>query len=62
MAYLPCYIAEFTTLQTGDVISIGTLSRVGQKPLRYLRAAQAITLGITGLDIQRQRTISAENE
>jgi 2-keto-4-pentenoate hydratase/2-oxohepta-3-ene-1,7-dioic acid hydratase in catechol pathway len=61
VADLISYISQFMTLQSGDVISTGTPPGVGlgQKPAIYLRAGQTMRLGISGLGIQRQRTVSA---
>jgi ureidoglycolate lyase/2,4-diketo-3-deoxy-L-fuconate hydrolase len=59
---LVSYISQFMSLQPGDVISTGTPPGVGmgQKPSAiYLRAGQAMRLGITGLGEQRQRTVNA---
>jgi 2,4-diketo-3-deoxy-L-fuconate hydrolase len=49
------------SLQPGDIISTGTPPGVGlgQKPPVYLRAGQAMRLGIEGLGEQRQRTVAA---
>jgi 2-keto-4-pentenoate hydratase/2-oxohepta-3-ene-1,7-dioic acid hydratase in catechol pathway len=61
VAHLVSYISQFTTLQSGDVISTGTPPGVGlgQKPPIYLRAGQTMRLGITGLGVQQQRAILA---
>jgi 2,4-didehydro-3-deoxy-L-rhamnonate hydrolase len=61
VAHLIWYISQFMTLQSGDVISTGTPLGVGlgQKPPKYLRPGQTMRLGITGLGIQQQRTVSA---
>jgi 2-keto-4-pentenoate hydratase/2-oxohepta-3-ene-1,7-dioic acid hydratase in catechol pathway len=61
VAYLVSYISQFMTLQSGDVISTGTPPGVGlgQKPPRYLKAGQTMRLGISGLGVQRQRTVPA---
>ncbi|MBN3819837.1 fumarylacetoacetate hydrolase family protein, partial [Paraburkholderia sp. Se-20369] len=57
--FLVSYLSRFMSLQPGDVISTGTPPGVGlgQKPPVYLRAGQVMTLGITGLGEQRQRTV-----
>jgi ureidoglycolate lyase len=49
------------SLQSGDVISTGTPPGVamGQKPPRYLRAGQMMSVGISGLGVQQQRTVPA---
>jgi 2-keto-4-pentenoate hydratase/2-oxohepta-3-ene-1,7-dioic acid hydratase in catechol pathway len=53
------YISQFMTLLPGDVISTGTPQGVGlgQKPPRYLKAGDMVTLGIDGLGEQRQLAI-----
>ncbi|KAB0640404.1 FAA hydrolase family protein [Burkholderia stagnalis] len=57
--FLVSYLSRFMSLQPGDVISTGTPPGVGlgQKPPVYLRAGQVMSLGITGLGEQRQRTV-----
>lgn len=59
--YLVTYVSQFMSLRSGDVISTGTPPGVGlgQKPPKYLRVGQTMRLGITGLGIQQQRTVSA---
>jgi 2-keto-4-pentenoate hydratase/2-oxohepta-3-ene-1,7-dioic acid hydratase in catechol pathway len=61
VAFLISYISHFMSLRSGDVISTGTPPGVGlgQKPPKYLRPGQTMRLGITGLGIQQQRTVSA---
>ncbi|MGA1599110.1 MAG: fumarylacetoacetate hydrolase family protein [bacterium] len=61
VAHLVSYLSQFFTLQPGDVISTGTPPGVGmgQKPEPiYLRAGQAMSLGIEGLGTQTQRTVA----
>ena len=50
------YISQFMSLLPGDVISTGTPSGVGmaEKPPRYLKDGDVITLGVAGLGEQRQ--------
>ncbi|HBV6368980.1 TPA: fumarylacetoacetate hydrolase family protein [Klebsiella aerogenes] len=58
--YIISYLSRFMSLQPGDVISTGTPPGVGmgQKPQPvYLRAGQAIRLGIEGLGEQQQLTV-----
>ena len=57
--HLVSYLSQFMTLHPGDVISTGTPPGVGmgQKPQRYLRAGDVVTLGIEGLGDQRQDVI-----
>jgi 2-keto-4-pentenoate hydratase/2-oxohepta-3-ene-1,7-dioic acid hydratase in catechol pathway len=61
VAHLVSYISQFMSLHSGDVISTGTPPGVGlgQKPPRYLVPGQMMRLGISGLGIQKQRTVSA---
>jgi 2-keto-4-pentenoate hydratase/2-oxohepta-3-ene-1,7-dioic acid hydratase in catechol pathway len=61
VAHLISYISQFMPLRSGDVISTGTPPGVGlgQKPPKYLQAGQTMRLGITGLGVQEQRTVSA---
>lgn len=61
VAHLVSYLSQFFTLQPGDVISTGTPPGVGmgQKPEPiYLRAGQAMSLGIEGLGTQTQQTVA----
>ena len=53
--HLVSYCSRFMSLQPGDVISTGTPPGVGmgQKPPRYLRGGEVVTLGIAGLGEQR---------
>jgi 2-keto-4-pentenoate hydratase/2-oxohepta-3-ene-1,7-dioic acid hydratase in catechol pathway len=55
------YISQFMTLEPGDLIFTGTPPGVGlgQKPPVYLKAGQAMRLGIEGLGEQAQTTVSA---
>ncbi len=52
--HLISYCSQFMSLQPGDVISTGTPPGVGmgQKPPRYLRGGEKVTLGIKGLGSQ----------
>ena len=53
--YLVSYCSQFMSLQPGDVISTGTPPGVGmgQKPPRYLKGGEVVTLGVAGLGEQR---------
>jgi len=59
VAQLIAYVSRFMSLHPGDVISTGTPPGVGlgQKPPRYLRAGNRVTLGIDGLGQQSQRVV-----
>ena len=56
VAHLISYLSQFFTLHPGDVISTGTPPGVGLgfKPPRYLKAGDAVCLGIEGLGEQNQ--------
>jgi len=57
VANVVSYISQFMSLLPGDVISTGTPAGVGmgEKPPRYLKDGDVITLGIAGLGEQRQQ-------
>jgi 2-keto-4-pentenoate hydratase/2-oxohepta-3-ene-1,7-dioic acid hydratase in catechol pathway len=57
---LVSYISNYMSLQPGDIISTGTPPGVGlgQKPPRYLKAGEVMTLGIDGLGTQRQKVLA----
>jgi ureidoglycolate lyase len=62
VATLVSYVAQFMSLQPGDVISTGTPPGVGMgiKPdPAYLKPGQEIRLGIEGLGEQAQKTVAA---
>jgi 2,4-diketo-3-deoxy-L-fuconate hydrolase len=56
---LVAYVSEFMTLLPGDVISTGTPPGVGlgMKPPQYLKAGDAVELGIDGLGESRQHVV-----
>lgn len=60
VAHLVSYISQFMSLQSGDVIATGTPPGVGmgQKPPRFLTPGQIMRVGISGLGVQRQRTVA----
>ena len=57
VANVVSYISQFMSLLPGDVISTGTPAGVGmgEKPPRYIKDGDVITLGIAGLGEQRQQ-------
>jgi 2,4-diketo-3-deoxy-L-fuconate hydrolase len=60
VATLVSYLSRFMTLEPGDIITTGTPPGVGlgQKPAPiYLRAGDAMRLGIEGLGEQRQMVV-----
>jgi 2-keto-4-pentenoate hydratase/2-oxohepta-3-ene-1,7-dioic acid hydratase in catechol pathway len=59
VAHLVSFLSRFMSLQPGDVITTGTPPGVGmgQKPPRYLRAGDRMSLGIRGLGTQTQRVV-----
>lgn len=58
--FLISYISQFMTLMPGDIIATGTPAGVGmgQTPPIYLRAGNAMRLGIEGLGEQRQSVVA----
>ena len=54
------YVSGFITLYPGDVVITGTPEGVGlgQKPPRFLRPGDVVTLGIDGLGVQRQLCVA----
>ena len=56
VAHLVSYLSRFFTLHPGDIITTGTPPGVGmgQKPPRFLKAGDVVSLGIDGLGEQRQ--------
>ena len=61
VAFLISYLSHFMSLQTGDIVSTGTPPGVGmgQKPPRYLKAGNVVTLGIEGLGEQEHKCVQA---
>ncbi|GLU35602.1 ureidoglycolate lyase [Trinickia caryophylli] len=63
VAKIVSYLSQCMSLQPGDVISTGTPPGVGlgikPEPV-YLKAGQAMRLGISGLGEQRQRVVAAQ--
>ncbi|MCV2866513.1 fumarylacetoacetate hydrolase family protein [Albidovulum sediminicola] len=57
--HLIAYCSRFMSLQPGDIISTGTPPGVGmgQKPPRYLKGGEVVTLGIAGLGEQASRVL-----
>ncbi|MFN3823222.1 MAG: fumarylacetoacetate hydrolase family protein [Pseudorhodobacter sp.] len=58
---LIAYCSRFMSLQPGDVISTGTPPGVGmgQKPPRFLKGGEVVTLGIAGLGQQSSKILPA---
>lgn len=61
VAELVAYVSQFMSLQPGDVIATGTPAGVGmgQRPPQFLRAGQALRLGISGLGEQSACVVAA---
>ena len=59
--HLIAYCSRFMSLQPGDIISTGTPPGVGmgQKPPRFLKGGETVTLGISGLGEQKSRVLPA---
>ena len=64
VARLVSYISRFMTLHPGDLISTGTPPGVGlgQKPPRFLKAGDALHLGVSGLGEQRTQVHAWDEE
>ena len=65
VAKLVSYVSQFITLKPGDVITTGTpagvgmgLKKDGQSAPQFLKAGDAMTLGIDGLGQQHQRVVA----
>jgi 2-keto-4-pentenoate hydratase/2-oxohepta-3-ene-1,7-dioic acid hydratase in catechol pathway len=58
-AFIVHYLSQFLTLEPGDLINTGTPPGValGMKEPAYLRGGETLTLGITGLGVQRQHVL-----
>jgi 2,4-diketo-3-deoxy-L-fuconate hydrolase len=58
--HLVHYVSQFMILNPGDVITTGTPPGVGLgfKPPRFLKAGDAMELGIQGLGTQRQKVVA----
>ena len=56
VAFIVSYLSHYMSLFPGDIISTGTPPGVGmgQKPPKYLRQKDTVTLGIDGLGTQTQ--------
>lgn len=59
VAHIVWYLSKFMTLEPGDVIATGTPPGVGagQKPQRFLKNGEVMTVGIEGLGEQRQKVV-----
>jgi len=62
VAHLVSYLSRFFTLHPGDIITTGTPPGVGmgQKPPRFLKAGDVVSLGIDGLGEQRQVVVDED--
>ena len=58
-AFIVHYLSQFLVLEPGDLINTGTPPGValGMKEPAYLRGGETLTLGITGLGVQRQHVL-----
>jgi len=61
VATIISYMSRYMTLRVGDIIATGTPEGVGlgQKPQRFLKPGDVVSLGIDGLGEQRQQFIAA---
>ena len=59
--FLVSYISQFMSLQPGDIISTGTPPGVGMgmKPQIFLKPGDVMELGVEGMGVQKQKTVSA---
>lgn len=62
VAFVVSYLSQFMTLHPGDIITTGTPPGVGmgQKPPRYLKPGDVVSLGIEGLGDQRQDVVASQ--
>lgn len=62
VAFIVSYLSQFMTLHPGDIITTGTPPGVGmgQKPPRYLKPGDVVSLGIQGLGDQRQDVVASQ--
>jgi 2-keto-4-pentenoate hydratase/2-oxohepta-3-ene-1,7-dioic acid hydratase in catechol pathway len=60
VAKLVSDISQYMVLEPGDVVTTGTPPGVGdgQKPPRYLKAGDTVSLGVDGLGQQAQRVVA----
>lgn len=59
VAHVIAYLSQMMSLQPGDIIATGTPPGVGmgQKPPRFLREGDEMSLEVTGLGQQKQRVL-----
>ena len=59
VAHIVSYLSKFMTLEPGDLIATGTPPGVGagQKPPRFLKNGEVMTVGIEGLGQQKQKVV-----
>ncbi len=58
-AHIVSYLSKIMTLEPGDLIATGTPPGVGagQKPPRFLKNGEVMTVGIEGLGQQKQKVV-----
>ena len=63
VAELIAHISDYMTLEPGDVIQTGTPAGIGiaQNPPRFLREGNQVSLGGSGLGVQRCRVVRASS-
>jgi 2-keto-4-pentenoate hydratase/2-oxohepta-3-ene-1,7-dioic acid hydratase in catechol pathway len=61
-ARLVSHASQFMTLHPGDIVITGTPAGVGmgQTPPRFLALGDVVSLGVTGLGVQRQRFVAGD--
>jgi 2,4-diketo-3-deoxy-L-fuconate hydrolase len=61
VAHIVSYLSKIMTLEPGDVIATGTPPGVGlgQKPPRFVKPGDVMTLGISKLGEQRQKVVKS---
>ena len=59
VAHIVSYLSKIMTLNPGDVIATGTPPGVGagQRPQRFLKNGETMTVGIEGLGVQKHKVV-----